>query len=202
MKRGTDSRRSCREGTRRGYLDLADPVHAPDLSRAVQPVVEERLNSNVEAPIMFRLGSQEELASRLAKVLTQVMSGAGAGAPDAETAMEGRYDEAVAAREALAEAHRGRPEGPEPRRPARPRSGAVAPEAAPRGTRGPGAGGERAIHPGRPKVDRCGPGAKRKPPRRRGVGEWRRRESNPDPWALDGLFESPSRAIVGARDGP
>jgi hypothetical protein len=34
------------------------------------------------------------------------------------------------------------------------------------------------------------------------VEEGRRRESNPDLWALDGLSESPSRDIVGARDGP
>jgi very-short-patch-repair endonuclease len=84
-----------------GFLRGAPVIFSSKNHKAVS-VVEERLNAIVDAPIMFRLGSQAGLASQLAQVLTQVMSAAGSGVPGGEGALEARYGEAVAARDALA----------------------------------------------------------------------------------------------------
>jgi very-short-patch-repair endonuclease len=85
-----------------GFLRGTPVIFSSKNHKAVS-VVEERLNSITGAPIMFRLGSQEGLASRLAQVLTQVMSAAGGAAPDEESGLAARYDDAVAGRNALAE---------------------------------------------------------------------------------------------------
>jgi very-short-patch-repair endonuclease len=84
------------------FLQGASAVFSSRNHKAVQ-VVEERLDRLTAAPIIFRLGSQGDLASRLGQVLARLLSfGGSPSAAKRRTALEGAYALAVAGRSAAA----------------------------------------------------------------------------------------------------
>lgn len=71
------------------------PVVFSSRNRKAVTVVEDRLNAIADAPILFRLGSQEGLAARLSSVLTQLL--ASGGRPEAGALLKAKQDEYAAA---------------------------------------------------------------------------------------------------------
>ncbi len=77
-----------------GFLQGA-PVVFSSRNRKAVSVVEDRLNAIADAPILFRLGSQEGLATRLTNVLTQLL--ASGSRPEAGTLLSSKREEYAAA---------------------------------------------------------------------------------------------------------
>jgi very-short-patch-repair endonuclease len=77
-----------------GFLQ-GTPVVFSSRNRKAVTVVEDRLNSIADAPILFRLGSQEGLAARLSNVLTQLL--ASGSRPEAGALLKAKREEYAAA---------------------------------------------------------------------------------------------------------